>query len=945
MKKRYLPIILVLGFPLLAHAQTDSSTGGIRGKLVDSSIRQSLSAATVSVLNAADSVVVASKASDKDGAFAIGRIPFGQYILKVSYTGYETQYQSFTLGTDSALLNTGDIFMQTQANMLQGVVVKTSPIVIKKDTVEYNASMFGTKPNATAEDVLKKLPGVEVDKDGNIKAQGETVQRILVNGKRFFGDDPKLATKNLPQDVIDKIQVFDDQSDQSKFTGFDDGNRVKTINITTKKNLQKGYFGKVVAGIGNKDLYDEAGTISRFNGDQQVTVIGQFNNTNKQNFTAQDILGSSSQGRGGGGGGLLQSLNNNGNGGLTKTLAGGLNFHDVWGKQTDFTGSYFYNNMQLTREQLINTENFYPGDTSIFNDQDLISASRNINQRVNTALETKFDSLNSMVIRVNGSYQQSFYQSDITTNTLKGLTNSISNSDAHVNSTNEGYNGSADILFRHRFLKKGRTFSLSLNLGGNSNNGNGNNYSVNNYFENDSTSIINQQYNSKREGSSIGTTLSYTEPVGKHSMIELNYNYSYSKNQSDRFTYNFDSTAKEYIIPDSLLTNTYNDSYQSNRVSLNYRIQKENFNISFGSGVQFGTQTSENTSKHILIKQQYTNLYPSANLNYKFSKSTNLRFFYNGRTAQPSVGQLQPVADNSDPLNIRLGNPSLKQSFTNSGRLLFTSFNSSNMHNIFASINAGFIQNNIVNATTTILSTGVDTIRPVNMNGAYNLSASFNYGFPLKNPKSNLNFGTNFFDNRSVGLITTLDSATAKDPLTKRNITTNYGFSESIRFTTNLKENFDVNFTATPAYNIARYSVQPLQNANYFSLLLSTEATYFTKSGWILSSDFGYTYYGGRSLGYNTSVPLLNAAIAKQLFKNKQGEIRLTVYDLLNQNVSITRNITENYAQDVQTKLLTRYALLTFTYNLKNFKAPEKKQQQNFMPPMQGDNRGRPPGM
>jgi hypothetical protein len=298
---------------------------------------------------------------------------------------------------------------------------------------------------------------------------------------------------------------------------------------------------------------------------------------------------------------------------------------------------------------------------------------------------------------------------------------------------------------------------------------------------------------------------------------------------------------------------------------------------------------------------------------YRFSNTANLRFNYSGRTTQPGVQQLQPVINNSDPLNVQIGNPTLKQSFTNSFRMLFVSFDRTHFRNIFATINASFVQNNIANAVTTNAETGADTIIPVNLNGAYNLSAFFNYGFQLKKPKSNLNFTTNLTNNRSVNLINHVT-----------NFTTNYTIGETIKWTTNLKNNFDMSFSVTPTYNITRYSVQPDQNENYFSQVLNTDITFYTKSGWIVETGFNYTAYAGRSPGFNTSVPLLNAAIAKQFFKKKQGELRLSIFDLLNQNVSVTRNVAENYIQDVQTKVLTRYALLTFTYNLRNFAGPQK---------------------
>ncbi len=928
----YKLLLSAIFFFSAANLFAQNAEGSIKGILRDSSEQEVLRQATVTILHS-DSSIATQTLSANDGSFTISGIANGNYILKVSFNGYDTRYSNFAIDSNNLALNAGIVYMQPHAHQLETVVVQTAPIVIKKDTIEFTAGAFTTKPNGTAEDLLQKLPGVDVDKSGNIKAQGETVQRVLVNGKRFFGDDPKTATQNLPADVIDKIQVFDDQSDQSAFTGFDDGNRVKTVNIITKKNA--GYFGKIIAGAGNKGLYDVAANANSFKGNQQISFIGQLNNTNKQNFTAQDIFGTSGGsgrsnfggygrgggsyggGRGYGGAGQLQSLNSNaGNYGIITTASAGLNYRDVWGKNTSVYGSFFYNNLLTSKDQKTLTENFVPSDSSIFNNQDQSSLRRVVNQRINFNIETQFDSSNSFIIRPNISYQQTTNSSNAITTTTQGKNILLNKSVANADSYSEGYNGNIDMLYRHRFQKKGRTFSLNVNGSGSSNNGNGNNLSVTDYFNDgvDSAHAINQHYTSIIKAQGISATAAYTEPVGKHSQLELDYNYTYNKNTADKITYNFDSATQKFSSIDSLLTNKYENTYASNRVTLNYRIQSEKMNISFGNGVQFGDLTSMNNTKNTQVAQHYINTYPTANFTYRFSRTSNLRFNYSGRTNQPNVYQLQPVIDNSDPLNVQIGNPLLKQSFTHSFRALYNSFDNIHFKNIFATVNASFIHNNIVSAVRTNTTTGADTITYVNLNGTYNISAFFNYGFQVKKPKSNLNLATSFTNNRSVNLING-----------EINYTQNYTIGETIKFTTNLKRNFDFNFSATPTYNIARYSVQPDQNQSYFSHILNADATYYTKSGWLVNGDFTYTAYSGRAVGYNTSVPLLNAAIAKQFLKNKRGELRLSVYDLLNQNVSIVRNVTENYIQDVQTKVLTRYVLLTFTYNLRSANNAQQK--------------------
>jgi hypothetical protein len=924
------------------------SKGTVKGRLTDSTSKESLKSATISLLAREDSSLVSYVLSQDNGSFAFEKVDTGRYLLHINFQGYENIYKNVTVSSTSLYIEIGTVYMQQEANTLEGVVIKSSPpITIKKDTVEFNAGSFKTKPNAVAEDLLKKLPGVEVDKDGTIKAQGEQVTRILVDGKRFFGDDPLMATKNLPPDVIDKIQVYDAQSDQSAFSGFDDGNRVKTINFVTKKDKRHGYFGKFQAGGGvssdKQGLFETGGNLNSFNGNRQISIVGQGNNVNKQNFSTQDFLGSfgggggrgggGGGGRGGGGGGRGGGGGNFGGGssGLTTTYGGGFNYRDVWSPKTEGYGSYSYNNQSVNRDQQTNKQTFTSKDTTQLFDQATMARSKNQNHRFNFNIESKPDTNNNIIARPSMSYQQTNSNNDRTFNTVNntdGQNLKINNGYSRSNNENEGYNGGLEMTFRHRFAKRGRTTSISVEGKYNSNNGTSNNFTVTNTFPDGvtpQTDTINQRTFSKTDGKSISGTFSYTEPLSEHHLLELNYNFSRTANNSNRQTYQYDSVTHEYNVPNELLSNIFENTNMSNRVSLNYRLRFTNLTASIGSGVQYSGLNSINHSKSTEIRQNFVNMYPSASLNYNLEKQKSLKFNYEGRTGQPSVNQLQEVVDNSDPLNIRVGNASLKQSFNHSFRLMYNTFSQTTMRNFFLTFNAAFTSNSIGNFTTvinkgTVLPPGLDSAttgalltRPVNLNGNYNMSASFNYSFPLKNPKSNLNFGGNFAHSQNVNL--QYDNKTAAS-LTNYN--RNYAMTGTIRWTTNLSNNFDMNFSSNSTYNIATYSVQTSQNGNYFSEALGTEMTYYTNSGWIASTDFDYKYYG-RGAGFNTSVPLLSASFGKQIFKDKAGEIKLSVYDLLNQNVSISRDVNENYIQDVSNKVLTRYFMLTFTYNLRRF--------------------------
>ncbi|HQS25402.1 MAG: hypothetical protein B7Y11_11590 [Sphingobacteriia bacterium 24-36-13] len=913
------------------------STATLKGKLVDSVGKQALKDASITVLEAKDSTLDVFGLAKADGSFVVEKISFGEMIVMIKFQGYEAYSKKINFSKSNASVDLGTIYLRLAANDLGEVTVTQSPISIKKDTVQFNASSFKTKPNAVLEDLLKKLPGVQVEADGTVKAQGENVQRVLVDGKRFFGDDPKLATKNLPPDMIDKIQVFDALNDQSAFTGFDDGNRIKTINITTKKDKRKGYFGRAVLGGGSdseEGRYDNSVNLSYFNGDRQLTFTGQANNVNKQNFGAQDLFGAGGGGgggrtiviAGGGRGGAGGATNNSG--GIIRTLAAGLNYKDIWGKKTEVSGSYFFNDMQTVREQNSYTQNLIPGnpDSSIFNSQLNNSVTKNQNHRINFNIEHQFDSSNSLIIRPNISFQETSSATDVTTFSTRGTSKNLNNSIASTDRNNSGYNASLEATFRHRFKKKGRTYSIAFNPGQTVNDGTTSNYSINNFFNTTTpyADTINQVGITNRDSKTMNATFSYTEPIGKNQILEFNYNYNSNVNNSGTQTFAYNKANGQYDIVVPNLTNVFENTFNSNRVTLNYRLQNAKYNFSIGSGIQTGDLISKNLSKDSSITQNFVNFFPTMNFRYDFSRTKNLRIFYNGRTGQPTAQQLQPVVDNSNPLNITTGNPNLKQQFIHTFRILFNSFDVVSQKLFFATINANFTANDIQNSTT-YLPNGAQFTRPVNLSGTYNINGFLNYGFPLKKPKSNINLGVNLSNSQSQTLVNNLSNYT-------RNTTA--GFNAS--WTTNIKEGFDMNFSSNSSFSFARYTLQPQQNGDFFTQTFVAEPTIYTKSGWVFSTDFRYIKNTGRAEGFNTNIPLWSASIAKQLFKKKDGELKFYVFDLLNQNQSLTRNVTGNTIQDVSTVVLKRYFMISFTYNLRSFGAPPANQQRGPMQMFRG---------
>ncbi|HLY69419.1 MAG TPA: outer membrane beta-barrel protein [Puia sp.] len=918
MKKiTFLLLLLLTAFSGISFAQI---SGTVKGKIVDTVGKQNLAKASVSVLYSTNNGSAALVEADKDGQFLIRNIPQGDYRLSITFEGFEPVTKRFSITTDTSGNNIdfGTLYMDRRNDTLKTFVLERPPMSIKKDTVEYNAENYAVKPNAVAEDLLKKMPGVQVDKSGTVTAQGETVQRVMVNGKRFFSDDPKLATRNLPPDIIDKIQVFDDLSDQSKFTGIDDGNRVKTINIITKKNAQHGYFGKLVAGGGTDENYDESINFHRFDGNQQISLLGQANDINKQNFTIQDVLGNSGGRRGGGGG---TAATNQLSPSVTTVWAGGANYRDSWGPNTDAYGSYFFNSQHVatyTQDTLLKQ---ISSDSSNYGTGHNSNIQRTENHRVAFNIEHRFDSNNSLIFRPNISFQTTVPQSSSFSTLTDNNNSPVNTTTGNASSYNTGFNvNGSNIQLRHKFSKPFRTISLDLNGTVNQNNGYGNQFSINNFYKLNRVDTLNQYYNDSLHSYTLSPTLSYTEPVGKNQIIEFRYNYNYNHSNTINNTYDYSDLTKRYDLFDSLFSNSYKFTSHSSNFTLNYRIQDPNkFNLSFGSGIQFTEFVSINTTKDITVAHNYINFTPTVNFQYSFSNTTRFRLNYSGRTGTPSASQLQPLTTTSDSINFQSGNPNLKPQFTHSLRMLYASFDPASQHTIFATINASTIVNDI--QTSNILTTkGGDSTTFVNLSGTYNLSGFFNYGIVLKKPKSNLNFITNINYSQSQSLVQSRD-AKINEVITQHDYVRNTTLGETISWTTNIKKNFDMNFSYNPVYTISTNSIQSSVNENYFKQVFSSEFTAYTNSGWLIAAEFDYTFYNTYVPGYNTSSPILTPSIAKQLFKKKNGELRFSVFDLLNKNVYVSKS-TSNTPPGFtinRTNTLSRYAMLTFTWNLNNF--------------------------
>ena len=918
-----LSVLLCLG--LLVQGQS------IRGTLMDPIEGLVVKGATVQLLKPADSSIVKSTTSDSSGTFIFNNIEKGKYVLKSSSIGFETLLRAIALTDSMPNLNLDDVYIPKKMTTLEGVVIVASaPAVSQKgDTTQFSANQFKVNPDATVEDLIKKMPGITVDRSGNVTAQGEEIKKVTVDGKDFFGDDAVTALKNLPSDVVEKIQVFDRLSDQAQLTGFDDGNSVKAINIVTKTDVTNGQFGRVFAGYGTDSRYHAGGNMSFFNGDRRISVVGNFNNVNQQNFASQDLLGVTSNGGGGRGG----RVGGGGGGnftvgmqpGISKTNAVGINFNDKWGKRKNFdiAASYFFNNSNNSNESETFRETTLRPDSILYSGNKYNSNSNNNNHRLNLRMEYKIDSNNSIFIIPSVSFQNNNSynnNSSYSYYNYNNLVDSVNNSQGHSNSHREGYNIRNNIMYRHSFAKPGRTISFSFLTSWNKNDGYSYNYNQLRYYQPAlSDSLLNQYRLNNNTGSSYEGRIKYSEPIGKQGQFEVELQHGIEMNKANQRTSDFDGI--DYTIFQPEFSNEFDNRITTNRVELDYRLGRTRDNqLSVGVDLQGSKLESERIFPlPAQVNQDFTAVLPNLRWTRKIGQSSNIRVFYRARTEFPSISELQDVVSiSSNTLNVSTGNPALKQSYTNFGSARYSYVNRRSGTSFFANI-FGQLTNNYITTATYIPRTdsvvqndivvkgGSQFSKPINMNGYKQLNSYFVYSFPFKTIKSNVNLNAGFNFSERPGLINYLRTKTTATTL-----------SGGVSWGSNISEYVDFNLSYNANFSNSKNTANNVNN-KYINQQAGVFVNLLSKNGWFIQNDVSNQSYSGLSQGLNQSYWLWNAAIGKKFLKSKAGELKLSVFDLLKQNQSIARTIEANYIEDSRSRVLQQYFMLTFTYSLKNF--------------------------
>lgn len=936
----FLQKLIILIVVLIAYSFNTivAQTISVEGKIADKTSSETLPGATAMLLQKNDSTLYKFGVTNAEGKFSLKGAKSGEYILQISFIGYNTFYKNVELKAEQPVLQLGNIELTTKAALLKGVeiVEEIIPMTIKGDTVEYDADAFKTQPDATVGDLLKKMPGVEVDKNGTVKAQGEEVRRVLIDGKEFFGDDTKMATENLPADMIKKVQVYDDQSEMSKMTGIDDGNRTKTINLKLKKDRKKGVFGNLTTGGGatallddktkEKGLYNSKFNINKFTENMQLSTLGMINNTNEQGFSYRDYInfvgGGASAFGGGGGGGGFGGINTGGvpigagnaNDGFTKTTAGGANLNYDFTPAITLSVNYFYNQSDKDVTRTAQRQNI--SDSSDFNTfQQEFQNQFDKNHRFNLKYKQKIDSTQDLTISGNFTYTEgdAFNKSLSTSNSNEGIF--LNQSNTENKTVGENISGTGTITYGKRFGKKGRSLVTNFSAGGSSNEKLYNIFSSNSFAATPSNPFLiretNQTQNENNDQVNYEGKVSYNEPLGKGKYLEVSYE---RKNYDNTYIKDF----FDIIAPNSEVFNTnlslsYDNSYVYDNYGLNLRFSTGKSNFVVGGATQRSVLDGEIRTTQTEIKNTEWNVLPRVQWNYSFNTATRLVFNYNTNVNQPTLQQLQPTLDNSNPLFLYQGNPDLNSEFRHTASVRLMSFNQFSFVNIFANLTGSYTKDKITNAQS-LNQQFIQTTTPVNVDDDYLTTAYLYFGSPIRPLKVKVNVNANSSFSRSILFINT-----QKNNLNR--ITNGADFSLENRN----KDIFDVTVGSRFSITNTTYSESTNLNQSFFSTVYYTEIEVVIKKSWTFSTEFDYTQYSGDQFTNNPDIPILQASISKKFLRGDAGLIKLSVYDIFNENVGVNRTSNFNYIEDERVNTLSRYFLLSFSYKVSRFGGKKKK--------------------
>lgn len=950
-------VVMMLASAAYTTAQTKSSGIKVSGKVVDSRDRQPLIGATAFV-TPTNGGKPQAQGTDANGQFSIVNLRPGTYDLKIVFVGYANYEKKLTLKSETPEQNLGTI--RLKAEDLEIEEVKAVGTMVRQeqrgDTTVFNAAAFKVNPDATTEDLLKKVPGMQV-KDGSVTHGGETVKKVLVDGKEFFGSDPMLALKNIDANMVDKIEVYDKQSDQSEFTGFSDGNEERTINILTKMGIKKGFFGRLYGGYGTDEHYEGGGNLNCFVGEHRFSLIGMSNNVNQQNFSFDDVTGAMSNG----GGRSMRGMGGS-RGGINTTSAIGFNYNFERDKKLRVEASYFYNYNKNRNNSSSAQEYFRDNEEDSLRTYNSESESRshNRNHRVNLRLRWTINENNSLIFRPQWSWQgYDGNSTDTGTDALDSIPYKLTQQKDESETT--GYSLGMSLTWRHKFSLPRRTISLSVDGSANNSDSDADAQSGQSDLGTEQQSLFTSQLTTNESrSSSVSAKLMYTEPFGDHLALQVNYNPSYSYSKGDKMV-NADSvnTTATSLVDltefsnyrfSSLLSNLKESEYLIHRAGVGLNFFKDRlFNATVGLDFQHSTLDGDQTYPYSFeTHKTFSSIMPSAELRVNKDKAVNLRLTYRTSSKAPSITQLQNVVDVSNVRKYSAGNQDLDQSTTHNVRLFAAFNNMETSRFLFMMANVQVTKDYISTASMIatqdslidngiILPKGTQLSKPINMDGF--ISASFN--ITLSSPVKWL--GSNVSLNLGANLQKKPSQYNYKEVTNKT-----YALSGGLNIGSSFSENIDFNVGYDANYNIVKSTQTAANNYNYYNHTVRADLNcLFINQRLVFNTALNHKYTHGMGEDYDVNYLSWNAALGAKLLKDRRAELRLRVNDILNNAESTSRSIQDAYVQTSQQDVLRRYAMLTFTYKFKNIGNQNAKQSdgpRGPMPPMGGRREGGPMG-
>ncbi len=912
----------LLFYAILFSSFSLAQSAKVSGSVSDPNENRPVQNAVIALLTPKDSILYKFTRSNTEGKFILKDIRPGKYILMCSHPYFAEVLDEIEIKGDTVL---PVLALISKSKLLQEIIVKTgSPIKIRGDTTVYTADSFKVSANANVEELLKKLPGIQVDKDGKIKAMGETVEKVLVDGEEFFGDDPGMAVKNLRADAVKEVQVFNKKSDQSVFTGIDDGKTQKTINLALKEDKKRGYFGKIDVAAGSQqhiqNRYNDNLLFSSFKGKRKFSGFLLNGNTGQDRISWQDEQKY-------GGDDMSMTISDDGdimfnytggssddepyvdsqNGFLTNVNAG-AQYSNKWNDKHTINFSPKYNKQDyINHKKSFNQTQI--GDSVLIENANNVSNVRRNNIKLRGIYDVKLDSLNSLKLTTNSN----FYHTESSDQRMvknTGNTGTLKNTSDRLLQTNSDKNAfSGSLLLKHKFKKLRRTFSIGADW--NTLNTQGKDYlvSVNQSYFNGIPSNrqnVDQMKDFNTDKKNLSAKIIYTEPLSKKYSLELGYQLAFNNGNNNQVSYSFSQASGKYDRMIDSLSNQFKQNIIQNIPSAKINYSDKKLKINAGSG--FGVTHFE--LRDITFNKNYTrnyiNFFPSGNLNYTYKSNHNIRINYNGNTRQPAISQLQPLRNNNDNFNQYIGNPDLKPSFTNSFNLSHSAYNFLKDISFYQSVNLRVTKNSITNNRTINLDSGKTISQPINTNGNY--SINFYGGGSIKIKKIDTRIGLN----PSINYDRYVEVINGKQSFSKTfspRISLYLSKSKEKKYDISLREDYSYSSNTTAQNNI---------KTHYNTNTLSVYGTFYIKKVWSIISDYQY-YYRQKISSFNADLNnhILNGRL-QRTFKNNEFTAYITVRDILNQNIGIDRNFRGNTYSETSNDRLKRYFLVGFTWDFKN---------------------------